>query len=166
MNSTSARLEHSSTSSSSTLLFKAALVSMSGFETASAALAVVQFTKHTVTALVQLLRDFNEAGPRLVEIAREFDCFEWRLQVWRDTWFIDGDSQEAEYELVRAVWGESGGGSIMSQLASIDHDCKKFALLMAKRLGQPHLVQFNLQRQLFETRILELPENRNEVRLP
>lgn len=136
---------------------------MSGFETASAALAVIQFTKHTVTALVKLLRDFNEAGAQLFEIAGDFDCFQGRLQVWIATWCI---TQEADDELVRAVWGEIGSGSIMYQLSSILHDCKRFALLMAKLLGQTHTREISIQRQLFETRILELPENKKEVRLP
>lgn len=135
---------------------------MSGFETASAALAVIQFTKHTVSALVKLLRDFNDAGPRLFEIAGQFDCFQGRLQVWLAMWCIN---QEADEERVRAVWGETGGGSIMYQLSSIDHDCERFALLMAKLLGQKHVKEFNIQRQPFKTRILELPESKKKVRL-
>lgn len=138
-------------------------MNMSGFETASAALAVIQLTKHTVMALVKLLHDFNEAGSRLFEIAGDFDCFQRRLQVWLATWFTN---QEADDERVKAVWGEIGGGSIMYQLSGIHYDCQRFALLMAKLLGQTHTKQFNLQRQLFETRILELPENKKEVRLP
>lgn len=48
---------------------------MSGFETVFAALGVIHLTKLTIGGFCQLLKDYRDAGPRLFEIAGDFNCF-------------------------------------------------------------------------------------------
>ncbi|KAL1624781.1 hypothetical protein SLS56_007666 [Neofusicoccum ribis] len=132
---------------------------MSGFETVSAAFGVIHLAKLTISGLYQLLCDYKDAGKRLFEIVEDFDCFQWRLDLWSRTWHIGQTSPESEEAHIKALWSDTGAKFIVVQLASIDEDCRRFTRLMAKLMGDEHLKEQTLQNQLLESRIIELPQN-------
>lgn len=139
---------------------------MSGFDTVSAALGVIHLAKITISGLCQLLKDYRDAVPRLFEIAGEFDCFQWRLNVWSQTWRISSVSPENAEVYIKALWSEVGAKRIMMQLKNIDEDCRRFTRLMASLMGDRHLKEHDLQNQLFQARILDIPDEKDKVRYP
>lgn len=155
----SARLKGEQLPTSSFHLSLVPVVTMSGFETVAAAFGVIHLAKLTVNGLYQLLRDYKDAGNRLFEIVEDFDCFQWRLDLWSRTWHIGQTSPESEEAHVKALWSDTGARFIVVQLASIDEGCRRFTRLMAKLMGDEHLKEQNLQNQLLESRIIELPQN-------
>lgn len=133
---------------------------MSGFETVAAALGIVQLAKHTISGLCQLLREYNVAGALLFEMAGDFDCFQWRLNVWSEMWHLVPNRNSSHAKL---LWGETGADKLAMQLASIDECCRQFTKLMASLMGLKHLAEYNLQSQLFAARLLDSSDEKSKV---
>ncbi|MCJ1228942.1 hypothetical protein MMC12_005606 [Toensbergia leucococca] len=125
------------------------------FGAVSGALGTLNLARVLFTSLITTVREYREAGAKLIDLSHSFDSFLARLDIWAKCWHV---SDESPFELYIALWSYTGCSSIFRQLAFIDKTSEDFARILSKLVNPDKLARLDPKLKLTAARV-----NRNVV---
>src|SRR5271155_2719252 len=83
----------------------------------SATLSVLNIVKGWVTELIQLTKDYKNAGETLLELYINFDKCQTELDIWMRMWGVEKPTSR-RYQ--RELWGSRGMHTLAMQMTSVN----------------------------------------------
>jgi hypothetical protein len=103
----------------------------------SGTVGTINTIKTWVESLERFVREFKEAGELLLRLNNNIRVCEYRLDLWRKFWELNG----ASGPYMRELWGSRGTDTILSQLTTIESLCNIFHEALHSFFGNTSLAQ-------------------------